>query len=72
MSLLTVPVTNLHPLNHPFQMTRTAGPLITTVSLHQLLADRQQRPDSPVAGTGHIAETFRRHLRAVTPVDIRM
>ena len=53
-------------------MKGTAGPLITTVSLRQFLADRQQRLDSPVADTGHIAETFRRHLRVVTPVDNRM
>ena len=72
MSLLTILVTNLHPLNHPFHMKQMAGPSITTVSLRQLLADRQQIPDSPVAGTGHIAETFRRHLRVVTPVDIQM
>ena len=72
MFLLTIQVTNLHPLNLPFRMKRTAGPSITTVSLRRLLADRPQIPDSPVAGTGHIAETFRRHSHVMTPVDIRM
>ena len=53
-------------------MKRMAGLLIPTVSLRRSLADRQQRPDSPVADTGLIADTFRRRLRVVPPVDIRM
>ena len=52
-------------------MKRTAGPLILTVFLRRSLAD-QPRLDSPVADTGHIAETSRRRLRVVTPVGIRM
>ena len=69
---LTIQVTNMHPLNLPFLMKRTAGLSIMTLSLCRLPADRPHIPDSLVAGTGHIAETFRRHLRVVTPVDIRM
>ena len=73
MSLLTVLVTNLHPIESPISDEANSWSTNNDcVTLRQLLADRQQRPDSPVAGTGHIAETFRRHLRAVTPVDIRL
>ena len=59
------------PSNHPFLMKQTTGPLITTVYQRQLPAGRPRIPDSLVACTGHIAETFRRHSNVVIPVGTR-
>ena len=64
-------VTNPSPSNHPFLMKQTAGPLIMNVYQRRLPAGRSRIPDSPVACTGHIAETFRRHSHVVIPVGIR-
>ena len=64
-------VTNLSPSNHPFLMKQTAGELIATVYQPRLPADRPRIPDSPVAYTDHIAETFRRHSNVVIPVRTR-
>ena len=54
-------------IESPILMKQTAGPLITTVYQRQLPAGRPRIPDSPVACTGRIAETFRRHSNVVIP-----